>query len=137
MGIVLDTSVLIAAERRSMDLEDRLEALPEGSPVFITSIVAAELLFGLEKADCEERRARRSAYVEGLLARIPVLPLDLGAARLCARIWATLSTAGKLIGPHDTMIAATAIQHGHSVATCNAAHFKRVPGLDVLDWSLP
>jgi tRNA(fMet)-specific endonuclease VapC len=40
--------------------------------------------------------------------------------------------AGKMIGAHDLLIAATALAQGHAVLTQNAKDFKRVPGLTVL-----
>ena len=137
MGVVLDSSVLIAAERGALNLDAMLAALPPGETTVTTAIVAAELLHGVERAHPEARRARRSAFVEALLGRLTLLPVDLGTARLYARIWATLAAAGQPIGPHDMLIAAVALQHRHAVATCNARHFRRVPGLEILDWSAP
>ncbi len=49
-----------------------------------------------------------------------------------ADIWADLSERGEPIGAHDLWIAATALVHELGVATRNASHFDRVPGLRVL-----
>jgi len=49
-------------------------------------------------------------------------------ARVHARLWADLAAAGQLIGPHDLILAATALALGWSVATYNAHEFTRVPG---------
>ena len=73
MGVVLDTSVVIAAERQTLRLEDFLRFLGD-EPVVLASITASELLHGCYRAADAGIRARRFAFVEGLLQVIPVLP---------------------------------------------------------------
>ena len=70
MGVVLDTSVLVAAERGDLDMPAFLTRLGS-EPVAIAAITAAELLFGVARASSAARRARRGAFVEGLLAVVP------------------------------------------------------------------
>jgi tRNA(fMet)-specific endonuclease VapC len=48
-----------------------------------------------------------------------------------ADVWADLSERREPIGAHDLWIAATALAHDLGVATRNASHFGRVPGLSV------
>ncbi len=74
MGVILDSSVLVAFERRRFDFE---RFLGDHSPPAIASITAAELLFGVERADSPERRIRRESFLQGLFTRIPVIPFDL------------------------------------------------------------
>jgi tRNA(fMet)-specific endonuclease VapC len=128
MGVILDTSVLVAAERGDMDMPRFLETLGQES-VAIAAITAAELLFGMERARSAPVRTRRGAFVEGLLAVLPVVPFGLLEARRHAQLWADLTRAGTVIGPHDLAIAATALAHDFRVATLNVAEFERVPGL--------
>ena len=97
----------------------------------LAAMTAAELLAGVHRADTVHR-ARRSAFVEGILAAIPTLPFDLTAARLYAQIEADLFRAGTSIDHADLQIAATALVRGWAVATLNVADFARVPGLRVL-----
>jgi predicted nucleic acid-binding protein len=87
----------------------------------------------VERADSKVRREARSRYVEDVLHRIPVIDFDLSAARRHAALWAKLERAGKMIGPHDLLIAATAIAGKHAVATLNREEFSRVPGLALAD----
>jgi predicted nucleic acid-binding protein len=54
-------------------------------------------------------------------------------ARVDAVLWASLAGAGVDIGPHDRIVAATAIANGWSVATTNVRHFERVPELNVIE----
>ena len=128
MGVVLDTSVVIAAERQTLRLEDFLRFLGD-EPVVLASITASELLHGCYRAADAGIRARRFAFVEGLLQVIPVLPFGLGEARRHAELWAGLAKGGGLIGPHDMLVGATALAHGFGLATLNRREFGKVPGV--------
>jgi predicted nucleic acid-binding protein len=75
---------------------------------------------------------RRSAFVESVLETIPVLDFGIEAARGHALITAGLAVGGELIGPHDLIIAATALSCGYPVVTGNFREFQRVPGLTVM-----
>lgn len=134
MGLILDGSVLIAAERGRFDLLALFQARAN-EEFFIAAITASELLHGVERANTPERREKRSRYVEGVLQRLAVIDFETGVARRHARIWAELEMTGKLIGPHDLLIAATAMEHDHSLATLNHAEFSNVPGLKLEDVS--
>lgn len=105
-----------------------LAALGE-APVALAAISASELLHGVERARDPAVRQRRSAFVEGVLVNVPVLPFGLAEAREHARIWAALAAAGTRIGPHDLLVAATALVAGSAVATLNGDEFRRVPSL--------
>jgi tRNA(fMet)-specific endonuclease VapC len=113
----------------SSRLEDQLGADEE---VGIASITASELLHGVHRAT-PERRARREAFVETVLAAFPPLPFGLLAARVHASIWADLAAAGRDVGAHDRMVAATAIANGWRVGTANLRHFERIAGLDIMN----
>jgi len=128
VGVVLDTSVLIAAERGAVRLEALLESLGEET-VAVAAITASELLHGCHRAGDAGVRARRSAFVDALLDALPVLPFGLPEARRHAELWAELARTGTAIGPHDLLIAATALAHGFVLATLNQREFGRVPGL--------
>ena len=132
MGLILDSSVLIAAERGKFDLTGLFRARSTET-FFGAAITASELLHGVARANSEERREKRSRYVEWILGRIPVLDFDLTVARRHAVVWAALEKTGSMIGPHDLLIAATALESGHRAATLNEGEFARVPGLVLED----
>lgn len=131
MGLILDASIIIAAEREAFDLEGLFDSRADETTA-ICAITASELLHGVERARDPIVRARRSESVEGILDDLVVMPFGLLEARVHARLWATLAIKGKLIGAHDLQVAATAIAIGSSVATLNQKEFKRVPGLSLL-----
>lgn len=86
MEVILDTSILIAAERQTIRFESLLENL-EDEPVAIAAITASELLHGCHKATDAGTRARRAAFVDALFDIIPVLPFGLPEARRNAALW--------------------------------------------------
>ena len=133
MGSVIDSSVLIAAERGLLDF-DVIIAESSESNVALSSITASELLHGVHRASRERYRPRREAFVEQLLRQWPVLPFDSLAARVHARIWSNLASKGVTVGAHDLMIAATALANGYSLATRDKRSFPKIPGLQVLQW---
>lgn len=128
MGVVLDTSVLVAADRGAVHIESLLQAIGD-EPVGIAAITAAELLHGCYRAPDPGIRARRGAFVESLLTMLPVLPFGLPEARRHAELWAELVSAGVSMRRHDLIIGSTALALGHSVATLNDREFSRIPGL--------
>jgi tRNA(fMet)-specific endonuclease VapC len=132
MGLILDTSLLIAEEKGKFDLPGFLARFPEEEPE-ISAITASELLHGVERANDEQRKKKRARYVEETLSQFTVLPFALAEARRHARVWAELKSSGRLIGPHDLMIAATALAPNRKLATLNAREFEHVTGLKIVD----
>jgi len=128
LAVLIDTSVLINAERRGSSLEDALGERERA----ISVITASELLHGVHRATDGHVRARRQAFVEYMISSIEPLPVTTLVARAHAEIWAGLERNGEVIGAHDMWIAATAVSHGMEIATANATEFERVPGLNVV-----
>ncbi len=142
MGTLLDTTVFIEVERalRGLPVDVALgtvgrrleDILGPGEDVGVATITASELLHGVHRAT-PEHRPRREAFVEAVLAAFPSLPFDGRCARSHARLWADLVSSGADIGPHDRLVAATAITAGWRVGTANVRHFARVAGLSVVE----
>lgn len=130
--MILDTSLLVAAERGSVRIGAFLGAF-RAEPIGIAAITASELLHGCHRAADAGARVRRTAFVEALLSLIPVLPFGLPEARRHAELWVELVRQGTMIGPHDLLIGATALAQGHALATLNQREFSRVAGLRLLD----
>lgn len=130
MGIILDSSILIAFERRRFDLE---RLLADHSPPALAAITAAELLIGVERADTPERRARRESFVQNIFARVPIIPFDLAQARLFAVQFAEMARRGEVIGDRDLEIAVTALSLDYELATLNIREFQRVNGLRLVE----
>ena len=130
MGIIFDTSVLIAIERGPYHLDKVINGR-EKEAFGISVMTVSELLHGVHRADSEKRRLRREAYVEKVIELFPIYPFDLGAARIYARVWAYLAKKGVSIGSHDLMIASTCISLGFLVLTSDIRDYGKIEGLTI------
>jgi tRNA(fMet)-specific endonuclease VapC len=130
MAIILDTDVIIKGEKGRFDLIGWLVA-QTGQELEIAAITVAELWHGIERATTPHR-AERERYVRTIIERLEVIPYTDATALVHAQTWAALESLGKMIGAHDLILAATALEHGSSVATFNERHFTHVPGLKVI-----
>ncbi len=133
MGFLLDSNVLIDLERGRIELEPHI-ALREDEEFFLSVITASELLHGVFHAQKPEQKNRRSAFVEAVLDRFPILDIDLSVARIHAQLWAQMESEGNMIGLHGSWIAATALAHGLTLVTANLDEFNRIPGLVCESW---
>ena len=132
MQALLDTSIFIGVERGLLSFEGAQEKLSTKTKTCLSAVTASELLVGVHHANTRERREQRETFVEYVLASFPILPFNLEVARAHAHLKAEMQKAGNTIGPHDLMIAATALAHGFPLLTANAREFKRVKGLEVV-----
>lgn len=133
MGVLIDSSILIAAERGRLDLDQKL--VDHGSEVVaIAAITASELLHGVHRATRTEHRHRREAFVERLLSVLAVIPFDLVVARAHARLGAQLALDGAEVGAHDLLIAATALTLDYAVASHDLRSFPKIPSIRLLQW---
>ena len=136
MGVLIDASVLMDCERGRVDLGEKVRGR-EDEGFFLSVITASELLHGVQRARDRGIRARRSAFVEGILESFPLLPIEIATARMHAQLWADLAAQGRPIGAHDLWIASACLSHGLTLVTSNLREFLRVPGLKVEDWTGP
>ena len=135
MGILIDSSVLIHLERTAKktgtapDLTLGVLAKTSG---YVAAITVSELFHGVHRANTEQIRARREQFVLSCLDLFETLPFDRQTAEIHSRIWSDLQRSGRIIGSHDLLIAATALQHGLPVLTANSREFSRVENLRIL-----
>jgi tRNA(fMet)-specific endonuclease VapC len=133
VGLLIDTSVFIDHERGRLDLASRVRGREE-EEIYVSVITGSELLHGVHRARDPGSRARRSAFVEAILAEFQLLPVDILTARTHASLWAELAAEGTPIGAHDLWLAAACIGRGLTLATGNPRDFGRVPGLALEVW---
>jgi tRNA(fMet)-specific endonuclease VapC len=130
MGLMVDTNVFIRFEKSGDPID--FSSWEDSEQVYISVVIASELLMGVHRANTEERRKRRSVFVEAVISGVGVLDFTVVAARVHAEISADLASKGQMIGAHDLIIAATARCHHLSLLTDNVKEFSRVPGLRVI-----
>jgi len=136
VGLILDSSVVIAGERRGHTVRHILEQFKTGYgeiEIGLSVVTIVELTHGIQRAGTEERRQRRQAFVDELIRDVPVHPVTLEIARLAGRIEGDEAAQGVTIAFEDLLIAATALQLGFGVVTGNVRHFEVVPGLKVVN----
>jgi tRNA(fMet)-specific endonuclease VapC len=130
MGLMVDTNVFIRFEKSGKPID--LSPWEESDRVYVSVMTVSELLMGVHRANTEERRQRRSAFVEAIISGVGVLEFTIGCARVHAEIYAELAKTGQMIGAHDLIIAATARHHDMSILTDNVNEFSQVPALHVI-----
>lgn len=130
MGLILDTDVLIRAEKVNDPID--FGKWSHHGEAFISAITCSELLVGVHLANTEARRLKRAAFVEGLLRVLPALPFDIDVARVHAQLIGSLPR-NVTLGAHDLIIGATALRYGYPVLTGNVEDFQRMPGITVVD----
>jgi tRNA(fMet)-specific endonuclease VapC len=130
VGFIIDSGVIIHAERKGLSLHETLREYAT-SECFLSVITLSELLHGVERATTAKFRQERIQFLTPIIARYPIISIDEETARVHAVIWADLLARGEIIGLHDLWIAASCIRHGHTIVTSNEREFNRVPGLMV------
>ena len=96
-------------------------------------ITRYEVLLGLKA----RKATKLLTQFEAICKNHTILPLTDPMIVLASDLWASLKIAGQLLEDDDIFIAATALHHGLSLATGNTAHFNRIPGLTLEDWTQP
>ena len=129
---MIDTDVWVLAEKSGGKLN--LARWAQHGNAYMSAVTASELLVGVERANSAQRRALRGAFVESILASIPILDFSAAVARTHARMLARLPK-NKTATVQDALIAATALHHGHALLTRNLADFKIYAGLTVEAYS--
>jgi tRNA(fMet)-specific endonuclease VapC len=133
VGTLVDTSVLIAAQRAEIDF-DALLVAQGNQDIAVATICASELMHGPHRMTNAMARARAERTIETLLSCFSIVDFDLDIARLHARLGADLAAKGTPVGAHDLIIAATALSLDYRVATRDRRSFPKIPGLEVTYW---
>ena len=135
LGLVLDSCVLIAAERRKATVLQIIENVQDRCgvvPVVISAVTVAELGHGIYRANTEEIRHRRRAFLDDLKAAVPIYAFTAATAEIVARVGGEQAGKGINLPFADLMIAACALELGYSVGTNNLRDFQRIPGLSLI-----
>jgi len=134
MGLILDSSVAIAGERRMLPAEGMLAAIREiagPEDIGLSVISVMELEHGIWRAKEPGRASRRRQFLEDLISNIPVYPITTELARKAGRIDAEQQAQGVSIAFQDLLIGVTALDLGYAVVTHDVRHFGMIPNLVV------
>ena len=130
MNWLLDTNVLIHAQRGVPEAVRRRLREVEPHRAAISSVTVAELWYGIERSPEPERK--REAWTR-LIAPYEILPFDRAAGEIHGQL--RFALRHHPIGERDLLIAAIALANDRTVVTANVGEFSRVPGLRVEDWT--
>jgi tRNA(fMet)-specific endonuclease VapC len=135
MGLILDTGILIAGERRRETVKqviERVQAALGETEAALSTVSIVELTHGIYRARTDADRERRKAFCDELCRDMIVHPVSLEIAQLAGRIEGEQAAQGIAIAFEDLVIGATALHLGFDVATFNVKHFKLIPGLNIV-----
>jgi len=127
--LILDTNVLIAYERGTID-----RAALDTDELAVAAVSIAEYRVGIELADTPARAADRARALVAITSAVDVLDYSEATAACHARLIAHARRAGTPRGAHDLIIAAHAVQTDRTVLTFDAkARFADLPGVHATD----
>ena len=137
MGLILDSSVVVAAERRAETVEELLKQIIRSTgdqDAALSSVGLTELVHGMYRAQSPELKLRRQRFLDVLLRDVTVYPYTRETALLAGRIDGEQQARGVTVPFGDLLIGATALSLGFAVLTSNARHFNLIPGLTVVSF---
>jgi len=134
MGLILDSSVVIAAERRGDNVTQMLRQIVAATGdqrTVLSSVGLTEPVHGIYRAQTAEARSRRDSFIRELLNDVEVYPYTKETALLAGKIDGEQQSRGIIIPFGDLLIGATALEVGYSMVPANVRHFRLIPGLTV------
>jgi predicted nucleic acid-binding protein len=135
MGLILDSSVLIAKERTGGNARHVLTGIADrypGEDVGLSVVTVLELAHGVARADSLERKTMRRQFLNELLTALPVYPVTVPVALRAGQIDGENAAHGMRPALADLLIGVTALELGYRVTTGNMRHFQMIPGLEVV-----
>ena len=135
MGLILDSSVLVASERLGKNAHQTLSAIAGEigeTDIGISVISIIELAHGAARANSQERKTKRDNFIGELLAVVPIYPVTVPIALRAGLLDGENHARGIRLALPDLVIAMTALELGYGVGTANLRHFKQVAGLNVV-----
>jgi predicted nucleic acid-binding protein len=135
MGLILDSSVVVAAERRGDTISGFLRYVASvigEERVALSAVGLTELVHSLYRAQTPAIRKQREGFLMQLLLDLEIVPYTKDTAIIAGRIDGEQRSQGVTIPMVDLLIGATALEYGYSVATMNLRHFRLIPGLNVI-----
>lgn len=98
----------------------------------VDSVVLGELCIGVLSLPAGRKRTQLQQWLDAVVQTIECLPWDAAVSRRWAKLVVELRSTGHTLPVLDSMIAATALEHGLTVATRNIRDFRKT-GVKVVD----
>lgn len=131
LRLSVDTTFLIDLQRERSRKDGRGPAhrFLEGSPdaeLYLSTVALGEFAEGFSTTEHPVVRTVRRQHA--------LLPVDTETAHAYAGVVRELRSRGLLIGTNDLWIGASSLRHGLPIVTANVGHFRRIDGLEVLEY---
>ena len=123
--LLLDTTLLIDADRSALDLRG---VISDDDEVAVAAVTIAELMVGVLLAP-SRHRSRRRAFVEEVIAAVPVVDYGLAVAADHADMLVAVRR-GRPRGAHDLIVAATARATNRTIVTADREAFEGLSGVE-------
>jgi predicted nucleic acid-binding protein len=126
MGVILDSSVLIAAERQDKNARQMLSAVVRktgDTEVGLSVMTLLELAHGAARADTRERKLKREQFIQELITALPIHPVTTAIALRVGQIDGSSQAKGIRLPLAGLLIGVTALELSYAVATGNLRHF--------------
>jgi len=121
---LVDANVLSEATKPSPDAQIVEWLRRNERTLVVDPTILGEVRFGILLLDRGARRERLEEWLDQGIRRIQCLPFDSAAGLRWAQLLADLRRRGRPMSVKDSLIAATALTHGLSVATLNRRDFE-------------
>jgi tRNA(fMet)-specific endonuclease VapC len=135
LGVVLDSSVLIAAERAKLTTPEVMKTIRSSIgdlPIVISALTVAELGHGIYRAQDPGRSQQRRRFLDEIKSQIPIHPVTDVTAEIITRISGEQAAKGINLPLGDLIIGACALELGYAIGTSNVRDFSRIPGLNTI-----
>lgn len=133
MIYMLDTNICIyIINKKPSSYIEKLETLDQGNQLAISSIVLAELQYGVSNSI---KKTQNQINLDIFLTKLNILPFCEQAAFYYGEIRSILQKQGNIIGNNDLLIASHAMAEDATLVTNNAGEFNRVKNLRIEVWN--
>lgn len=103
-----------------------------GNKASCSIITIGELLYGAYKS---ERKIENLGKVHRIADLFPVIEISMTIIDAFAHLKAELAGKSKTVDEFDLLIGATALSMNYSIVTNNEKHFRKIPGLELVNWA--
>jgi predicted nucleic acid-binding protein len=133
MSFLVDTDLLSMLERKQVPSKLAAWVQNHEADIFLSIVSFAELQFGLDRASVTHK-ASLGTWLADIRRRLAPATEELTEPVLVRwkELLAALKIKNRTMTCEDSLIAATALLHGHTIATCNKRHFEPA-GVPVID----
>jgi len=135
MGVILDSSILITAERQGNNARQMLAAISSrlgNTEIALSVLTLLELAHGAARADTAKRKASREQFIQELITALPVHPVTAAIALRAGQIDGMNQARGVRLSLADLLIGVTALQPGYGAAMRNVRHFRMISDISVV-----